>query len=97
MVIDGLNKSDVEAIFKAIHFHETNQKLFDVPLYCKAIKNMTPKKSHNPEVSTANDDDLLNEAAGDVVDKHAPLKVLHNRSNYVPYINIELKTLLNSL
>ena len=29
-----------------------------------------------------------------ILSKHAPLKVLHNRSNYVPHINSELKTLM---
>ena len=33
---------------------------------------MTPKKSHNPKVNTANDDGLLNEAAGGVIETPKP-------------------------
>ena len=44
VVIDNLNSADVQTIFKSIHFHETKQKFFNVALYCKPLRNMTPKK-----------------------------------------------------
>ena len=31
-----------------------------------------------------------------ILDKHAPLKVLHNRNNYVPYLDKELKDLMKA-
>ena len=47
VVIDELSPTDVQNIHKSIHFHLTNQKHFDVPLYCKPIRKMTPKKKDN--------------------------------------------------
>ena len=47
VVIEELSVTDVQTLYKSIHFPETNQKFFDVPLYCKAIRNMTPKKAEN--------------------------------------------------
>ena len=34
-------------MFKSIHFHEAKIKFFGVPLYCTAIRNMTPKKKED--------------------------------------------------
>ena len=31
-------------MINAIHYHETNQKFFNVPIYCKALRNTTPEK-----------------------------------------------------
>ena len=42
--INGLSSPDVEMLFKSIHFHTTEQKFFDVPLFCKPLRNMTPIK-----------------------------------------------------
>ena len=49
--VDGLCKEDVQTMMKSIHFPVTNQKFFDVPLYCKALRNMTPKKIEKPTTS----------------------------------------------
>ena len=51
-MIEELSVTDVQTLYKSIHFPETNQKFFDVPLYCKAIQNMTPKKTE----TTVNDE-----------------------------------------
>ena len=44
VTIEELSPTDVETMFKAIHFHESKSKFFGVSLYCKAVRNMTPKK-----------------------------------------------------
>ena len=50
VTIDGLNPENVKTMFKSIHFHETKTKFFDVPLYCTAVRNLTPKKKEiDPE------------------------------------------------
>jgi hypothetical protein len=43
--INGLSSLDVELLFKSIHFHTTEQKFFDVPLFCNPLRNMTPIKN----------------------------------------------------
>ena len=43
--VDSLTPEQVQVIFKSLHFHETNQKFFDVPIYCKPLRNMTPVKT----------------------------------------------------
>ena len=43
-MIDSISPDEVLSIFKSIHFPETNQKFFEVPLYCKTIRNMSPQK-----------------------------------------------------
>ena len=54
VVIDGLSSGEVQKMFKSIHFHETNQKFYDVPLYCTAIRKMTPKKDAQPKNDNEN-------------------------------------------
>ena len=46
VMVDGLCAKDVQTMFNSIHFPETKQKFFEanVPLYCKTIRKMTPKK-----------------------------------------------------
>ena len=70
VVIDGLNTADVQTIFKSIHFHKTKQKFFDanVPLYCKPLRNMTPKKQ---EIAVPVKD--VKEATEDKIDEGATL------------------------
>ena len=42
VVLDGLSPTIVQKIFNSIHFHESKQKFFEVPLYCKNLRNLTP-------------------------------------------------------
>ena len=44
VIVDGLCSNIVQTMFRSIHFHETKQKFFDVPLYCTAMRNTTPTK-----------------------------------------------------
>ena len=44
-VVDKLTPDIVQNLYKAIHFHETQSKFFDAPLYCKPLRNLTPIKS----------------------------------------------------
>ena len=50
-------------------------------------------------VLDCNDEDIANEifvrVYTSILDRHAPLKVIHNRNNYVPYLNSELKSLMS--
>ena len=45
LIIDGLSPENVQTIHDSIHFHVTKTKFFDVPLYCKILRTMTPVKS----------------------------------------------------
>ena len=50
VIISELCPANVKEMYNSIHFHETNKKFFDVPLYCKALRNMTPvKKDENDD------------------------------------------------
>ena len=74
VVIDSLNTADVQTIFKSIHFHETKQKFFEVPLYCKPLRNMTPKKQVivEPEKNvkeTTQDEDDEGATSIDIIDE----------------------------
>ena len=62
VTIEELSPTDVKTMFKSIHFHEAKIKFFGVPLYCTAIRNMTPKKK----------EDVRNENA-DKKDKQKPV------------------------
>ena len=57
VLINDLSSNDVQTLFNSIHFHETNQKFSDMPLYCKSIRKMTPMKpgkvSAENELATA--------------------------------------------
>ena len=50
VLIDGLSPADVETMHKSIHFLESNSKFFGVPLYCKPIRNLTPRKPNEEAV-----------------------------------------------
>ena len=45
VIVEGLSKENVGEIIKSINFPETKVKFFDFPIYCKAIRNLTPGKS----------------------------------------------------
>ena len=45
VIIRDITPAVVQALFSAIHFHETKQKFFDVPIFCKPLRNMTPTKA----------------------------------------------------
>ena len=45
VTIEGLDTIIVQKIIKTIHFPDTNKKFFDVPLYCKPLRNMTTVKN----------------------------------------------------
>ena len=44
VLIEGLNPPEVQTMFRSIHFHVTNQKFFDAPIYCKPLRNTSPLK-----------------------------------------------------
>ena len=57
VVVEELSSTDVLTLYKLIHFPQTNQKFFDVPLYCKAVRNMTPKEAETP-INDNKDDEI---------------------------------------
>ena len=58
--VDGLTPEQVQTIFQSLHFPETNQKFFDVPIYCKPLRNMTPMKTtiDNKDTTKGDSDDI---------------------------------------
>ena len=69
--IDNLSPNQVVTLQKSIHFHDTNLKFFEVPLYCKPTRVLTPIK----KTTAVNDehDDAENKAktnSHDLDDKH---------------------------
>ena len=38
VIIEGLKAPEALKLFNAIHFHESNQKFFEVPLFCKMLR-----------------------------------------------------------
>ena len=61
------------------------------------IQDMTDAKESGQFAQIHNADDIdeateiFTKAFTEVLDKHAPLKVIQNRNNYIPYISDELK------
>ena len=53
VVIDGLAPEDVNTMYDSIHFPKTRQKFFDVPIYCRPLRNMTPTKAEKKTESPA--------------------------------------------
>ena len=53
-VFSGLNPEEIEAAVKKIDFKQSTQTFCKKPLYCKAMKNITPVKS-NPNVGSENE------------------------------------------
>ena len=55
VMIDFLEPKDVQTIFHCVDFHATKTKFFDVPIFCKPLRNMTPVKKSKDESEAAND------------------------------------------
>ena len=47
--LEPLTPEAVQKMIQLIHFPETKKKFFGVPLYCRAVRAMTPQKSQNPD------------------------------------------------
>ena len=47
-IFSGLSPDDIEAATKKMDFKETKEKICGRPLYCTALRNLTPTKE-NPE------------------------------------------------
>ena len=45
IIVEGLSNENVSTIVESINFPDSKVKFFDVPNYCKAIRNLTPDKS----------------------------------------------------
>ena len=43
-LLEPLAPEAVQKLIQLIHFPETKKKFFGVPLYCKAVRAMTPQK-----------------------------------------------------
>ena len=60
VVVEGLDNEDVQMMNKNIHFPISRQKYFDVPIYCRPLRNMTPLKPLNKD--TANNQEESQDA-----------------------------------
>ena len=69
VIIDDLGTTAVQTLYNSIHFPVTKQKFFDVPLYCKPIRNMTPTKVVSSK-DVEEHDGIINEADGKEVEEH---------------------------
>ena len=84
IVIDGLSSSKAMTMLKEINFNETKQKHFEVPLYCKVLRNLTPEKKPVNKVMENRDDD------GGPVDPGA--EPAANSKQIIPGLVVEDKT-----
>ena len=50
--VEPLTPDAVRTMLRLIHFPETKKKFFNVPLYCRAVRVMTPNKPANDDKST---------------------------------------------
>ena len=78
VVVEGLDNEDVQMMNKNIHFPISRQKYFDVPIYCRPLRNMTPLKPLNKD--TANNQE---ESQDDGSPKLAAEKT-NTRENRIP-------------
>ena len=77
---------------------KTNNFFFDAAAFIEDIKQAKLAGKFN---EILNSDDI--EAAGEifttafrsVLDRHAPIKIIQNRSNYIPYISKEVRDLMD--
>ena len=74
-------------------------KEFSKDEFTKDIRE-AKRKGDFKEIFETNDIDTaieyFSEAFSAILDKHAPLKTIQNRSNYVPYLTKEIKSLMTS-
>ena len=45
VLLEGLPSSTVQSLYTSIHYHESKAKFYEVPLYCKRIRNSSPLKT----------------------------------------------------
>ena len=53
IVVDRIDTSVVQSLYSSIHYHESNQKYFEAPLYCKQLRNSSPLKTIQESVSAS--------------------------------------------
>ena len=54
IVVEGIPNERINDIIKSVNFPDIKEKFFDSPLYCKAIRRMTPEKSLNKPTKSLN-------------------------------------------
>ena len=52
VIIDGLQPDEIKTIYESLHFPVVDKKFFEVPIYCKPLRLLTPRKE--PDLSLAN-------------------------------------------
>ena len=62
-LVEGLSPTDVQTLYRSIHYHETKTLFFDpsVPLYCQIVRNMTPTKKTEDAGATDSNEPNPNE------------------------------------
>ena len=70
IVFSGMSPDEIEAAKEKIDFKDTRQKFFDRPLYCKALKTITPTKKD----TTADDEDKQDEKGADKSEQNEDLE-----------------------
>ena len=54
VIVDGLETEVVQRINKFLHFPVSRKKFFNVPIYCRPLRNMTPMKPAAKVVDNSN-------------------------------------------
>ena len=80
VVVDGLETEDVQTLNKCIHFPVSRQKYFDVPIYCRPLRNMTPLKG-TKETSDDHKEDNENPKSPS---KKEPTKPTESKKSDIP-------------
>ena len=70
-LVEGLSPTNVQTMVRSIHFHETKTKFFNVPLYCQALRSMTPTKKTEDAVEIDPNEPRHNEESS-VITKPGP-------------------------
>jgi hypothetical protein len=61
VVFSGLNPEDITKGVKNIDFKETKEKIYGRPIYCRAMRNLTPVKENAEPKENENTEDPPNE------------------------------------
>ena len=82
--IDNLPTDICQILINNIHYSETREKFFGKPIYCRAVRNLTPEKNLT-QVNSTEDNEVTMNARGPENDQHSdasvdsPVKSSHDR------------------
>ena len=85
ILVNDVPSEIVNQMYKQIHYHESQTKFFEVPLYCKTVRDTTPVKNPNSASDQSENEETASENQPEVsaVLKKKEKKVIKSKESFL--------------